>query len=130
MKVLHINTLDYGGAAIAAVRIHNAMVDAGIDSSFLSIKKTIPNLTNHVVLPDYLNKAGTSQTLSLKNYFNIKFNKEYAKYIKEINKKRALKDIANKTNREVISFPQTEFDLLHLLPRNQPSGYHSFALGC
>jgi glycosyltransferase involved in cell wall biosynthesis len=115
MKVLHINTLDYGGAAIAAVRIHNAMLESGIDSSFLSLKKTIPNITNHVVLPDYLNKTATNQTVSLKNYFKIKFNKDYKKYLKERNKKRVLKNLANKTNREVISFPQTEFDLLHLV---------------
>jgi len=115
MKVLHINTLDYGGAAIAAVRLHNAMVETGIESSFLSLKKTLPSITNHVVLPDYLNKTVTSQTVSLKNYFKIKFNKEYTKHLKEVNKKRALKHIANQTNREVISFPNTEFNLLHLL---------------
>jgi len=79
MKVLHINTLDYGGAAIAAVRIHNAMLETGIDSSFLSLKKTLPNIVNHVILPDYFNKTATSQTVSLKNYLKIKFNKEYAK---------------------------------------------------
>ncbi len=116
MKVLHINTLDYGGAAIAAVRIHNAMLESGIDSSFLSLKKSIPNITNHVILPDYLNKTATNQTVSLKNYLKIKFNKDHKKYLKELNKKRLLKNLANKINREVISFPQTEFDLLHLLP--------------
>lgn len=125
MKVLHINTLDYGGAAIAAVRIHNAMLDAGIESSFLSLKKTLPNIVNHIILPDYLDKTATSQTVSLKNYFKIKFNKDYTKYLKEVNRKRALKHIANKTNREVISFPNTEYNLLHLLPEiNQADVIH------
>jgi glycosyltransferase involved in cell wall biosynthesis len=119
MKVVHINTLDYGGAAIAAVRIHNAMLESGIDSSFLSLKKTIPNIINHVILPDYLNKTATNQTVSLKNYLKIKFNKDYKNYLKELNKKRVLKNLANKTNREVISFPQTEFDLLHLVSEIQ-----------
>ena len=116
MKVVHINTLDYGGAAIAAVRIHNAMLESGIDSTFLSLKKTIPNIINHVILPEYLNKTATNQTVSLKNYLKIRFNQDYKKHLKELNKKRVLKNLANKTNREVISFPKTEFDLLHLVP--------------
>ena len=119
MKVLHINTLDFGGAAIAAVRFHNAMLDMGIESSFLSLKKTVPNIINHVVIPDYLNKISSNQTVSLKNYLKIKFNRQYAKHIKEVKKKRVLKHIANKINREVISFPKTEYDLLHLLPEIQ-----------
>ena len=125
MKILHINTLDFGGAAIAAIRIHNAMLSAGIESSFLSLKKTIPNITNHVILPDYLNKMAMNQTVSLTNYLKIKFNKDYTKYLKEVNRKRALKHIANKINRELISFPNTEYDLLHLLPEiNQADVIH------
>lgn len=125
MKVLHINTLDFGGAAIATVRLHIALLDAGIDSSLLTLKKTLPNLTNHVELPDYFNKIATTQTVSLKNYFNLKFNKDYTKYLNEVNRKRALKQIASKTYREVISFPNTEYELLHLLPEiNQADIIH------
>ncbi len=43
MKVVHINTIDTGGAAIAAYRIHKGLQEAGIDSSMLVLKKTLPD---------------------------------------------------------------------------------------
>lgn len=39
MKILHINTFDYGGAAIGAIRIHKSLLDSGIDSNILFYKK-------------------------------------------------------------------------------------------
>lgn len=39
MKVLHISTSDRGGAANAALRLHKALLQEGIDSSFLVLKK-------------------------------------------------------------------------------------------
>lgn len=47
MKVLHINTNPTGGAAIAAYRIHKALLKCNIESHFLTLKelnKDIPNL--------------------------------------------------------------------------------------
>ena len=42
MKILHINTSDTaGGAAIAAMRLHKAMLAAGIDSTFFCLNRTI-----------------------------------------------------------------------------------------
>lgn len=42
MKVLHINTSDTaGGAAIAAMRLHKAMLETGIDSTFFCLNRTI-----------------------------------------------------------------------------------------
>ena len=42
MKVLHINTSDkVGGAAIAAFRLHDAMLSTGIDSKYLVLNRTI-----------------------------------------------------------------------------------------
>lgn len=40
MKVLHINTLDVGGAANACLRIHQSLLDKGIDSKVLLLRKT------------------------------------------------------------------------------------------
>lgn len=37
MKIVHISTSDKGGAGIAAVRLHNALLSRGVDSSFLSL---------------------------------------------------------------------------------------------
>lgn len=42
MKILHINTSDTsGGAAIAAMRLHKAMLASGIDSTFICLNRTI-----------------------------------------------------------------------------------------
>jgi glycosyltransferase involved in cell wall biosynthesis len=41
LKVLHINTNSSGGAGIAAIRIHKAMLDQGIDSNILFLKEPL-----------------------------------------------------------------------------------------
>ncbi|MDQ3535801.1 MAG: glycosyltransferase [Bacteroidota bacterium] len=39
MKILHLNTTDVGGAAVAALRLHNGLLNNGIESNFLSLYK-------------------------------------------------------------------------------------------
>ncbi|MCF6182627.1 glycosyltransferase [Lutibacter sp.] len=39
MKILHINTMDEGGAAIACIRIHLGLLERGIDSKILLLNK-------------------------------------------------------------------------------------------
>ena len=42
MKILHISTSDsLGGAAIAAIRLHRAMLANGLDSTFLCLNRTV-----------------------------------------------------------------------------------------
>ncbi len=40
MKILHVNTIDTGGASKAAVRLHLLLLDQGIDSKILFLKRT------------------------------------------------------------------------------------------
>lgn len=40
MKIVHLNTLQHGGAATAALRLHRALLSAGANSSFLSATGT------------------------------------------------------------------------------------------
>jgi len=45
MKILHINVFDkFGGAAIAAFRLHSAMLSLGIDSKYFVLTKKIDNI--------------------------------------------------------------------------------------
>jgi glycosyltransferase involved in cell wall biosynthesis len=44
LKILHINTRDYGGAAIAAIRLHKALLDEGVDSSMLFLEQSDPDI--------------------------------------------------------------------------------------
>ncbi len=50
MKVVHISTSDSGGAGIAAVRLHNALLNAGIESFLLTKLNFVSNIRNHFVL--------------------------------------------------------------------------------
>src|SRR5690606_19831826 len=47
MKILHVNTIDTGGAAIAAIRLHLLLLEKGLDSRILFLrrqsKKHIPH---------------------------------------------------------------------------------------
>ena len=46
MKVLHINTYDWGGAGKACIRLHNGLMAQGIDSKLLVLQKTNKTLKN------------------------------------------------------------------------------------
>lgn len=51
MKVLHVNTYDTGGAAIAAIRLHVSLLDEGVDSTLITLFKTRNDIPNHVHFP-------------------------------------------------------------------------------
>lgn len=55
MRVLHINTNIHGGAAAAAIRIHKAQLEAGIDSHILFLKgKPSVDIPNAHVLSEFV----------------------------------------------------------------------------
>lgn len=39
MKIVHINTTDQGGAAVAALRLHNGLLQMNVDSNFLVLNR-------------------------------------------------------------------------------------------
>lgn len=53
LKILHINTYDQGGAAIAAIRLHKALLSEGVDSSILFLERTKRNIPNSYYYIDY-----------------------------------------------------------------------------
>lgn len=74
MKILHINTSDTaGGAAIAAMRLHKAMLAAGIDSTFFCFNRTI-NDDERILTVDKITKL-RSRTLDVAK--RMVFNKRY-----------------------------------------------------
>lgn len=54
MKILHINTNSKGGAAQAAIRIHLAQLESGIDSHILFLKENPEDLRNAYSLQDFM----------------------------------------------------------------------------
>jgi glycosyltransferase involved in cell wall biosynthesis len=90
MNVLHISTTDEGGAAIAAVRLHDAMRKGGIDSKFL-------------VLFKYGARADVLQFTPKKTDFVLK------KLIGRLNKQKI-----NSNEVEIFTTPDTYYDLARL----------------
>ncbi|MFD0777181.1 hypothetical protein ACFQZF_15465 [Flavobacterium myungsuense] len=54
MKVLHVTTSSRGGAGIATLRLHKALIEYGVSSAFLSINQTI-NFDNEIIKDSFLN---------------------------------------------------------------------------
>lgn len=52
MKILHISTSDTGGAGIAALRLHQSMLNYGLESKFLCLEKTT-NVPEIEVFPKF-----------------------------------------------------------------------------
>lgn len=99
MKILHINTSDFGGAAIANIRIHMEMLKKGIDSKMLVLYKSsdIPTIYEF----NYWDSANTK----IKRYIK---RKEYNKY------KRKMDQLFNFKEQhpvESFTYPNSIFDI-------------------
>ncbi len=51
MRILHINSYDFGGAANAALRLHQGLLNAGHDSRFMTLGNLNPNIRKHATIP-------------------------------------------------------------------------------
>lgn len=94
MKILHINTYDTGGAATACRRIHLGLLERGIDSKVLYLKKT-KNVKETYQFP----VAKESIFARIKN-----------KVIKKFFNKKSLLDNYRGTF-EIFSMPQSPYDI-------------------
>lgn len=59
MRIVHINTSDFGGAAMAAIRLHLYLLEHGVESDLLTLNKSrldIPR--HHQIQPFELRKTG------------------------------------------------------------------------
>lgn len=63
MKVLHINTFEYGGAANAAIRLHNAMLAAGVDSTILTCTNLRGDIAKHISYENLIKPKSIFQKL-------------------------------------------------------------------
>jgi glycosyltransferase involved in cell wall biosynthesis len=98
MKILHINTSDNsGGASIAAFRLHNTMLNNGIDSKYLVLHRTINDRHDIISLSKYdryikknintvlekIARKGLDNTRGLYSFFL--FGIDVSKYLEVIN---------------------------------------------
>ncbi len=104
MKVLHVSTLDKGGAAIAALRLHKRLVAEGISSSFLTSSKSRNDIANHFEFTGTLLKTKPPlPALTLSNYLQEKVTGHYRKELLAYEKLVSYR-------RDII-FPNTENDI-------------------
>ncbi len=99
MKIVHVSTSDKGGAGIAAVRLHTAILHAGIDSTLLTKLRFTDDIPFHF------------QFNPRQNFINRAFKK--LGLSEDVNKSSAEKHLANRPKGyEYFSFPYSEMDLL------------------
>ncbi|MBL7952458.1 MAG: glycosyltransferase [Flavobacteriales bacterium] len=53
MKVVHLNTSDFGGAAMAAINLHVALLEQGVDSHLLTLNRTRNDVPKHTVIDPF-----------------------------------------------------------------------------
>ena len=122
MKILHISTSDLGGAGVATIRFHEALLKENINSSILFLecsKYRGPNsyvfqkkARNEIKLPSY-------PTLTFKNYLLEKFFQKFTKdrefILIELNKRKQADnkiEIDSQTKFEVFSSPTSFYNIL------------------
>lgn len=119
MKILHINTRDYGGAAIAAIRLHKALLDEGVDSSMLFLEQSETDIPaafgfrgKGKIHSSYLSR----KAVSFKNKILQAFSKSQKNEKKLKNREKSLKMFSfNPSDYDVFSHPAyREADVIHL----------------
>lgn len=113
-RVVHISTSDKGGAGIAAVRLHKAMLLVGIDSHLLTMVEHSSTIPNHAVAA-----TGISGIVPFFAPFHFFFKKLKRKLGMQVNAYSAYHDAQLKgrpAGYEYFSFPVSGYQLqLHPL---------------
>lgn len=99
MNILHINTYDRGGAANAAIRLHQALLKEGVNSKFLCLHKT---------------KSDIPELFSFERSYPSFWKKGLKKLgLYRTNREKITEKIRKLSGKyEAFTFPITDFDLL------------------
>src|ERR1035437_3844361 len=95
MKVVHISTRDTGGAAVACIRLHLALLDSGVDSTLLTLDKQRDDIPNHFIYD-----------LSIIEKFNLLAFKIINKFNKILKLKKKIE-----FNTDSFSYPRSLYNL-------------------
>jgi len=108
MKILHISTLDYGGAGLAALRIHKSLLDLGCESKMLVAEKT--SLLDSI----YVANANLNFYHWSSVWLFRKIQKHLLRrfgYVSKIEKYELMINSIPLENRTYFTFPVTHYDL-------------------
>ena len=97
MKVLHLSTIDTGGAANICFALHNALLDKGLSSNVITLKKTLANV-NVEQYYDYTNPGKLRKIFE--HYKSYLYPWLFGKLLRDQPKKH-----------EVFTLPYSFFDL-------------------
>lgn len=114
MKILHVNTYDFGGAAKACLRLHLGLLNMGIDSNVLVIRKSnenIPKVYNYIPYKKNVPKKTIGDRLKsktkrlLREFYLYNANPLEKDYIRAQFLENRLPGL------ELYSFPNSEIDI-------------------
>jgi glycosyltransferase involved in cell wall biosynthesis len=113
MKVLHLNTHDFGGAANAAIRLHKGLLRLGIQSEFMSLYKTRHDIPAHITpSPDAVINVEYGRP-TLKNILLGRYKHYWRKATNASDTNILIKQLARQTNAEYASYYKTPYRLHH-----------------
>lgn len=105
LKILHINTLVFGGAAQAAIRLHNGLLNMEYDSQFLTLSTNGANIKAHIQFPEK-SEYGYSILNRIRNKIGIRKHNSFKRQ----------KDFLHIGNRiELFSSPITDFKVAQFI---------------
>jgi len=111
MRILHINSYDFGGAANAALRLHKGLLDLEVDSTFMTTKKSRYDIPSHCI-PNgeaYINESFCYPTI--KNIVKGNYQIGNRNIIQAVKLRKEVKKIALLTNKEMASYYRTNYRL-------------------
>lgn len=71
MKIVHLNTSDFGGAAMAAIRLHLHLLENGMESDFLTLNKTRNDIPRHFQVQPFSLKLFSRATYKIRRALEI-----------------------------------------------------------
>lgn len=98
MRVLHLNTLDNGGAGLAAIRLHEAMLKTGVESTLLTLRKSRKDIKRHFSYYELSSKRKTYL-----RYLNPFFYSSYFRKQQQYKYNSEVKSVAMNSSLEYIS---------------------------
>lgn len=99
MKIVHISSTDQGGAAASCIRLHVALLEAGVDSNLITISKRKSGIPQHFTFSAH-------RPAHIVHRLMIRLKLRLPAYLKR------QKALENKVaGYEHFSFPESEFDL-------------------
>jgi glycosyltransferase involved in cell wall biosynthesis len=106
MKILHVNTFDRGGAAIACRRLHDGLLEKGVQSDLLVRDRSRKHQAVHQFVPSQSDRIRAKMRRVL---FELRLAQHPTKNTRELEQTKIVSNLP--AGSEYFSFPDTRFDI-------------------